>query len=491
MSEIQVNSVSSKSGGVVNLPNGMSGDANSLKFNPKIIQYSPEGLTVGAAITTNITITFDQNIEFSNPSGTIELRSGSATGTVEESFTTGSSPQVTISGNTLTINPSSDLGGSTKHYVILPSVGIANTYGKLFAGSNDYNFTTETVTFSATGGQTWTRTDSNSPTGSYKYHVFTATGPLSIGSPVGSATGFKLLMLGGGGGGSSYPNSNFAGGGGGAGGYIERDSLILDRGEYTVTIGGGGNGESPTQNPFAQRGGDTSLSTPTGTNILVAKGGGGGFHAAPGNPNPEGDGGSGGGNGHLGPGPGPGSTGGNGYSGQGHDGAGWGSNGQSPYGYLAAGGGGGGSTEGMTYTTHAAPPSPTGLGIRSGPGGSGRAVPEFRSPYIPPTQGIPAPSLSKIGSQGLYGGGGGGGAGPWPSLPAHPFTAGAGGPGGGGHGAYVDPTYSPFSPSMPTDTQAESGYQNTGGGGGGNRGPYNAYQGGNGGSGVVLIRYSV
>lgn len=501
MSEIRVNNVTNSSGdGFVKIPNSATGVADGLKLAPRVISFSPANLESGAAISTNIVFTFDQDIQFYGTPGTVEIREETIDGTVYQSYTTGSSSELSISGAVLTINPTVNLEGNNKYFVKLPSVGIANTYGNPFTGLESYAFTTQTVPFSMTGGNhSWT-------SGGYKYHVFTSSGPLVVSSPSIYATNLTMMLIGGGGGGGSYPGSDRAGGGGGGGGLVKVDDMRLRKGNYTVTIGAGGLGHRPTSSSYGQKGADSLLETVGGETILRAFGGGGGHYQTPTSSSPPGlvsDGGSGGGSYGY-----PGSyrkeKAGYGLLGQGNPGVSYGNMGWNPNGesYSVGGGGGGAGSGGGSYNTHQPAPGPYGFGLRGGGGGSGRSIPEFRGPYLSgyvPT--IPPHSLSAIGPTGRYAGGGGGGGSPPGYLPGAPYTGGVGGQGGGGHGAYVNPSYSTFggpsmTPGSPNpywqgpDNWAQPGFHCTGGGGGGNRGPYGSYYGGNGGQGVFMIRYS-
>ena len=495
MSEIRVNTVTNGSGdGAVKIPNGATGVADGLKIAPRVISFSPENLEDGVAISSNIVITFDQDIQFYGTPGTVEIREETIDGSVYQSYTTGSSSELSISGAVLTINPTIDLEGNGKYFVKLPSVGIANTYGNIFSGFETYSFTTQTVPFSMTGGtHSWT-------SGGYKYHVFTSSGPLVVSSPSIYATNLTMMLVGGGGGGASYPGSDRAGGGGGGGGLVKVDDMRLRKGNYTVTIGGGGQGHRPTYSSYGQKGFDSLFATAGGETILLANGGGGGAMESP---LPAADGGSGGG-GYSFPSPARGEKAGYGLLGQGNPGVSYGNMGYNPNneGYAVGGGGGGAGSPGGSYNTHQPTPNPYGFGLRGGGGGSGRSVPEFRGPHLSgyvPT--IPPYSISAIGPTGRYAGGGGGGASPSSYIPSNPHTGGVGGQGGGGHGATVNPSYSTFGgPQMsPTSSEprwqgptnwAQPGFHCTGGGGGGNRGPYGTYRGGNGAQGVFMIRYS-
>jgi hypothetical protein len=439
MSNIQVNSISSVNGlDPVNFPTGITGNSSGLILDPKVLKFSPEPLSTNVGISTNIIITFNEPIEFSGV-GTIRIREGSSTGTVFEGFTCGVSNRLSIVGETLIIDPTSNLSVGTTYYVTLPSTGIANTFGKFYKGTESYLFQTSVQTFSATGGSfTYNIASPTSPTGFYRYHVFTGSGPLVLNEPSLSADDLQFLLVGAGGqAGSPGPAGA---GGGGAGGVVTRTgpTLAFPSGSYTITIGAAG--------PY---GNNSSITSPTSTLIAFA-GGNGGRTPNPLNGTGFNGGSGGGGMGFAPPAP-PAKPGGSGTSGQGNPGG----NGLFVPPSSGRGGGGGGA---------GAAGSP---GSVNSNGGNGLAVSAFSSPflagYMPPS--FPLVTLSAIGSLGYYGGGGGGQGNTTPGL-------GAGGLGGGGNGPYL------FQPGPGT-----SGTPLTGGGGGRANNP--------GGSGVAMLRYAV
>ena len=520
MSRINVNTISGIGGTFVTLANGALGDASRLSFPPNIISYSPEILSSDSLITTNISFTFNQNIEFSSTPGTIELRSGSATGSLVESYTTGSSSRVTINSNVLTINPTNDLVHDTTYYVILPSVGIANTFGAQYAGTNTYNFNTKVIDTELTGGNyDFVRVDSSSPTGFYRYHIFTGTQNFTLSHPSSQFLDMTwALIAGGGGGGTGYSPGTTGGGGGGAGGVKNGTGtpLYLSSGiTYTFTMGAGGAaGPSYGSSPVNCEGGDSSITAPTGTIHTCAGGGRGGT-----SPRPTYDQGTPGGSGGGSWG-GPGYPthpsyptngyyqypGGSGTPGQGNAG-GRGSASYVPFqGHYWQGGGGGGAGGTGSDARYSPWPGPywpqypynPNWFAQGGDGGNGRPIPAFAGPnllgYVPEPV-FPADLLlnnngNGLGPNGYFGGGGGGGA---PS--GVPITrSGNGGTGGGGHGAYVRPGQynpSPFSPRTPSDYHAENGIAFLGGGGGGGTSPNSSYTQGAGGSGGFWVRYAV
>ena len=485
---------------------GFSQPFLSLSSAPKIIAFDPAGLSTGVAVDSNITITFDQNIQFGG-TGTIELRSTTTSGTVIESFAiTSGSPAsgLSISGTQLIINPTSNLSADTVVYVILPSEGIQAASGGLYyEGSNNYNFKTVLEAFSAQGGDyVFNVYDTNSPTNYYKFHVFTNPGIATFTSPISEAADFQFLAVGGGGGGggASGPQRT-AGGGGGAGGVVtgNQSNLGLTSGTYTVTIGAGGQSGSPEPTPdvnIAQPGGSTTFSGPLS---LTAFGGGAGGqmyntsdpHSAG---NPGGSGGGGGGGqvdaqtfvpGGTAQDPAQGNSGGRSKS---H--AYFMSPGPSPYNVGVAGGGGGaGGAGGDAQSFPSIPPVSAFAG---GNGGTGRAVPAFASPYLAANVPvIPNSSLTAIGPTGLYGGGGGGGFYPGPGW----GQSGLPGPGGGGGGyphnnGLGSPTYTAYPPSFRGGAAWRyEGADYTGGGAGGgaiNSPAPSTYTGG---KGILMIRY--
>jgi len=114
---------------------------------------------------------------------------------------------------------------------------------------------------------------SGSYTKSGKYTTFTSNGTVTVENRAYAINCFAI----GGGGGGAY----FCGGGGGAGG-LQRGTLILRPGTYTVTIGQGGapatgsDGGTASSN-YGSRGTNTTL----GSVVTAYGGGGGASHASP------------------------------------------------------------------------------------------------------------------------------------------------------------------------------------------------------------------
>ena len=510
--------------GPVSFPNGVTGDGSQLRFAPKIVGFSPLALSEDSELGTNVVFTFDQEIMFSGV-GTIFIRSGSNTGSIHESFTCGISTRAIISDRNLIIDPTNNLDINTTYFVTLPSVGIADTFDSSFyAGTNSYSFKTKTAPFSIVGGSyQFDQTSGSSPTGYYRYHLFTGTSSFTLGSASSNSSDMVMVMVGGGGAGGMYHTSYLTGGGGGGGGVIKRTgptALGLSAGTYIMTVGAGGAKYSP--NPAPNPGGDTIItpSTSPGTIHFRAYGGGAGGTGSPTmpqtNPSPFGNhwgkgqnGGSGGGamsqynSTNSTP---PVSVGGAGQPGQGYPGGGNARNStpnQVPNGGIVSGGGGGAGGSGQrAYTEHPYPQSqqyPTSR-YYAGNGGPGIPVPEFPMSFftapgqIPETV-MPFDAVNRF--DGYFGGGGGGA-----STPNYSYSyRGLGGVGGGGNGSGPENPTNPNYPSNPggygappvqngpyPDNYGQHGAMLMGGGGGG-AAPNN--HGGSGGSGIAIIRYAI
>ena len=106
--------------------------------------FSPNDGATGQSVSTNINITFSENI--SKGSGNITLRAGSASGTVRQTIDV-TSGAVSVSGAQATINPPSDLQYEEDTYIVVDAGCFRNSDGDVASGNaiiNTYNFTTET-----------------------------------------------------------------------------------------------------------------------------------------------------------------------------------------------------------------------------------------------------------------------------------------------------------------------------------------------------------
>jgi uncharacterized delta-60 repeat protein len=108
---------------------------------PVVLKFDPADESKGLSVGANISVTFNEAIKWG--SGYITLKDSS--GATVATYDAATSTNLTISGNTLTINPSKDLGIFTGYKVEIGAGAIKDLAGNNYAGVSDYNFTTATV----------------------------------------------------------------------------------------------------------------------------------------------------------------------------------------------------------------------------------------------------------------------------------------------------------------------------------------------------------
>lgn len=110
---------------------------------PVMLTTSPADNATAVPITANLIATFSEPVV--KGTGTITLKRTSNNSTVE-SFNVASSPRLVFSGQTLTINPTNDLGPGEGYHVLIESTAIVDTSGgNAFAGISSpsaWNLTT-------------------------------------------------------------------------------------------------------------------------------------------------------------------------------------------------------------------------------------------------------------------------------------------------------------------------------------------------------------
>ena len=123
-----------------------SNELNTYNFSTGPIttsSFSPSDGATGQSVSTNIVITFSENI--AKGSGNITIRSGSASGTIQQTIDV-TSGAVSVSGTQATINPPSDLAFETDTYIVVAAGCFLNSDEDAASGNaiiNTYNFTTE------------------------------------------------------------------------------------------------------------------------------------------------------------------------------------------------------------------------------------------------------------------------------------------------------------------------------------------------------------
>jgi Ca2+-binding RTX toxin-like protein len=106
---------------------------------PTISSFDPGLNATDVLPSKDIVLSFNEAIV--KGTGTITLNN--ANGTPFASYDIATSPNVSISGSTLTINPSTDLNSGTSYSVTLASGIVKDVAGNNFAGTSTYSFTTK------------------------------------------------------------------------------------------------------------------------------------------------------------------------------------------------------------------------------------------------------------------------------------------------------------------------------------------------------------
>lgn len=104
---------------------------------PTVQSFSPTDEATGVALATHIVLVFSENI--ARGSGNIVLKTGA--GAVVEVFGAASS-RVSVSGSTLTLDPTADFSWDSDYRVELAAGSVADLEGNAYAGTTSYNFRT-------------------------------------------------------------------------------------------------------------------------------------------------------------------------------------------------------------------------------------------------------------------------------------------------------------------------------------------------------------
>ncbi len=116
-------------------------DGTRADILPPIITLStPLDHATDVAAGSDIVLTFSEAIK--RGTGVIEIHSGSATGAVIESYQVLTSPNIAVSGSTLTINPTADFAQGTHYFVTIAHGAITDLASNSYAGTAPYDFTT-------------------------------------------------------------------------------------------------------------------------------------------------------------------------------------------------------------------------------------------------------------------------------------------------------------------------------------------------------------
>ena len=112
--------------------------ASSDTTPPTATAFSPVDEASEVAVGSNIVVTFSEPI--ARGTGNIVLKT--TAGVTVATYDAATSANIDISGNTLTINPSSDLAKDTGYTVEFAAGSVKDTVGNPYVGTTSYNFTT-------------------------------------------------------------------------------------------------------------------------------------------------------------------------------------------------------------------------------------------------------------------------------------------------------------------------------------------------------------
>ena len=105
---------------------------------PTVVSFSPADEATAVAVNSSVVVTFSEAIQ--RGFGMVHLKT--AAGAIVESFDTATSTRLTVSGSTLTVDPSADLSSAAGYQVSFATGTVRDLAGNAFAGTNRFNFTT-------------------------------------------------------------------------------------------------------------------------------------------------------------------------------------------------------------------------------------------------------------------------------------------------------------------------------------------------------------
>jgi methionine-rich copper-binding protein CopC/uncharacterized ubiquitin-like protein YukD len=149
---------------------------------PTITTFSPADEATDVAIASNIVLTFNEAI--THGTGNIILKT--TAGVTVATYDAATSSNLSISGSTLTINPTADLAAGTAYKVEFAPGSVKDLAGNAFAGTTSYNFTT--VANATTPEPTPAPTPSPTLTKDAQFVVLQPGSPAIVGAGTGDDT---------------------------------------------------------------------------------------------------------------------------------------------------------------------------------------------------------------------------------------------------------------------------------------------------------------
>ena len=109
-----------------------------IAFSSELTTITPGDEATGVAIDSNIVVTFSEAV--ARGTGNIVLKT--TTGVTVATYDAATSSNLSISGSTLTLNPTADLTAGTAYKVEFAAGSLKDLAGNSYAGTTSYNFTT-------------------------------------------------------------------------------------------------------------------------------------------------------------------------------------------------------------------------------------------------------------------------------------------------------------------------------------------------------------
>ena len=106
---------------------------------PTVTTFTPADEAIGVAVNSDIVVTFNEAI--ARGTGNIVLKTSA--GATVATYDAATSSNLSISGNTLILNPTADLAGGSGYKVEFAAGTIKDLAGNSYAGTASYNFTTQ------------------------------------------------------------------------------------------------------------------------------------------------------------------------------------------------------------------------------------------------------------------------------------------------------------------------------------------------------------
>ncbi len=125
-------------------------EASADTTEPLTSSFTPVDDATNVAVDTNLLLQLNENVQFGT-TGNITLKKTSDDSVIE-TFDVSTSSQLSVSGDTITIDPTSDLDNATEYYVIIDNGAIEDLAGNPYQGFSGVTVWSFTTIAAASGG---------------------------------------------------------------------------------------------------------------------------------------------------------------------------------------------------------------------------------------------------------------------------------------------------------------------------------------------------